>query len=99
VSDKDRAAHFVKKLSISPEDALDRADKCCKDHCKDDCKDDCFDHCFKHDCFKDCCKDDCFKDDCFKHDCKHDCKHDDCCPTRGIGFADILMSLKNIKER
>ncbi|MPM16631.1 hypothetical protein SDC9_63012 [bioreactor metagenome] len=78
MSEINRVAHFVKKLSPNPVDALDRSDDCCKDDCKHDCK---------HD---DCCKDDCKHDDC--------CKNDDCCPTRGIGYTDILLSLKDIQR-
>lgn len=84
MTDKNRVEHFVKKLSASPEETMSRADDCCQDDC---CKDDCHD---------DCCKEDCCKDDC-TDDCCKECKHDDCCPTRGISFSNILLSVKDIK--
>jgi hypothetical protein len=80
--------HFTKKLRDNSGDSDGTEETCC---CKND---DCCDDEFTRD--RSC---DCDEDNCQEHECCECCP---CppneCPTRGIGFADVLLSVKDISK-
>lgn len=85
------------------EDCLDNDDCICTNECDSD-NEDC---CKQDDCRGGCCDDCSLRDDCCDFCCDEDCEHKeccfeccppkDCCPKRGIGFANVLLSLKDIR--